>query len=194
LSRPDRLEENSPSDFATHYVLLDRDGVINENRPGSVLSTADFRLIENVPEAILTLNGRGYRVLVISNQACVGRGDLAIDELHEIHKYMRDQISLKGGEIDGIYVCPHTDDDNCRCRKPRTGLIDCARRDHGFVASETWMIGDDYRDVQAATDAGCKPGIVCTGKLQLGDTPPGVAVFRDLMEFAMSITSVEYNR
>lgn len=188
------LEKGSPSEVAAHYVLLDRDGVINRDRPGSVLSVAEFRLIDNVPEAIATLNDCGYRVLVITNQACVGRGDLDIGELDEIHNYMRDQISLKGGAIHGIYVCPHTDDDNCQCRKPSVGLINNAQRDHGFVAGETWMIGDDYRDVEAANSAGCKPGIVYTGKLQPGQTPSGVAVFQDLMEFAMSISRMEYKR
>lgn len=175
------------------YVLLDRDGVINQDRPGSVLSRAEFALLERVPDAIALLNRMGYRVLVVTNQACVGRGDLSREELDAIHALMREKIAAAGGHIDEIYVCPHTDEDDCECRKPRTGLIDRARRDFGFIAEDTWLIGDDLRDIEAATAAGCRPAIVYTGKLSEDQLPGGVTAHRDLMNFAEHVADTEQN-
>jgi len=184
------LEMLVPSD-ALQYVLVDRDGVINQDRPGSVLSRAEFALIARVPDAIALLNRKGYRVLVVTNQACVGRGDLSREELDAIHALMREKIAAAGGHIDKIYVCPHTDEDDCECRKPRTGLIERARRDFGFIAADTWMIGDDLRDIEAATTAGCRPAIVYTGKLSEDQLPGGVTAYRDLMNFAENVADTE---
>ena len=169
------------------YVLLDRDGVINEDRPESVLSRDQFVIFPQAPKAIAELNRKGYRVLVITNQACVGRGDLDPVELEQIHKMMREIVSQHGGMIEAIYVCPHTDEDGCDCRKPRPGLVEQARRDFDFDPAITWMAGDALRDVEAARSAGCKPALLRTGKDRSISAPPGVPVFDDLLHFSREL-------
>lgn len=173
------------------FVLLDRDGVINEDRPESVRSRNTFVVLPNVPEAIALLNQKGYAVVVVTNQACVGRGELSREELDAIHRLMIDEVGRAGGRIERIYVCPHIDEDHCDCRKPKTGLIDQARQDYGFQSAETWIVGDDLRDIQAAQAAGCRPALVRTGKGAQIVAPAEVPIFRDLMHFAVAIPNVE---
>ena len=177
-------------DNADRFVLLDRDGVINEDRPGSVRSESDFVFLPHAPEAIAELNHKGYRVLVVTNQACVGRGELTLDELERIHKSMLGDVRAAGGEIERIYVCPHTDEEECDCRKPRPGLLTRAQRDFGFEPSQTWMIGDAGRDVAAAIAAGVRPALVRAGKDPAYRAPNDVPVFDDLMDFARQISAI----
>jgi D-glycero-D-manno-heptose 1,7-bisphosphate phosphatase len=173
------------------FVLLDRDGVINQDRPESVRSRNAFVVLPSVPEAIALLNQKGYAVLVVTNQACVGRGQLSREELDAIHRLMSDEVGRAGGQIEQIYVCPHIDQDHCDCRKPKTGLIDQARQECGFQPAETWMVGDDLRDIQAAQAAGCRPALVRTGKGGQVVAPADVPIFWDLMHFAVTIPEVE---
>lgn len=168
------------------YVLLDRDGVVNRDLPQSVCRIEDFEMLPDAAAAIRRLNGSGYRVLVITNQACVGRGDLAAKELDTIHRRMLEAVFEEGGKISGIYVCPHTDEDNCNCRKPRPGLIERAREEHAFEPGATWFVGDSERDVKAAVAAGCRPVLLRSGK-PLESPPEGVPVFDDLMQFANAL-------
>lgn len=169
------------------FILLDRDGVINEDRPKSVVAESDFVLLPQVAEAIAELNRKGYRVLLITNQACVGRGELSAKALERIHGSMLRDIRAAGGEIERIYVCPHTDEDNCDCRKPRPGLLIRAHRDFGFELSRTWMIGDSDRDVAAARSAGARPAMVRAEHDSALRTQENLPVFDDLMHFARAI-------
>jgi D-glycero-D-manno-heptose 1,7-bisphosphate phosphatase len=169
------------------FILLDRDGVINADRPGSVLSVDDFALLPDVDRAIALLNRKGYRVLVITNQACVGRGELTLRELDRIHVKMREQLAASSAHIDEIFLCPHTDADGCDCRKPRPGLVKQAQLEFGFEPRQTWLVGDDRRDIRAALAADCRPALVRTGKGRRIDPPPAVPVFADLMDFAQQI-------
>jgi len=170
-----------------HFVLLDRDGVINKNRPGSVCSVDDFELLAGAADAIAALNRKGYRGLVITNQACVGRGDLSSTELDAIHRLMLEQVAEAGGEIEAIYVCPHRDEDECDCRKPKPGLIMQAHADYGFDLAATWMIGDSPRDAEAALAAGCRAALVRSGT-RLRTTPrTGVTVFDNLSAFVRQL-------
>ena len=175
------------SDNTARVVLLDRDGVINIDRPGSVCRVDDFELLPGAADAVADMNRMGYRVLVITNQACVGRGDLPAAELDAIHRLMLRQVSEAGGEVDAIYVCPHRDEDDCNCRKPRPGLIEQAHVDYGFDRAATWMIGDSPRDAEAALAAGCRAALVRSG--QRLQTPPGtgVTVFDNLSAFVRQL-------
>ena len=174
-------------DQATHCILLDRDGVINRDLPGSVCYRNDFELLPDVANAVAEANDKGYRVLVITNQACVGRGNLDFSELDAIHRKMQDEIGRSGGSIAGIYVCPHTDADDCDCRKPQPGLIEQAQRDHGFDPAVTWMVGDSVRDAEAAVRAGCRPALVRTGKSEPVESTAGIPVFDSLTHFVAEL-------
>lgn len=171
----------------SNCVLLDRDGVINRDKPGSVRSVDDFELLPGAAGAIAELNRKGYHVLVVTNQACVGRGDLAMAGLEAIHQELRRQLKILGGRIDRFYVCPHVDEDACTCRKPLPGLIESARKDYRFDPAATWMVGDSSRDVEAARRAGCRAALVLTGK-PLSDTRyTDVPIYDDLAHFAREL-------
>lgn len=166
-------------------VLLDRDGVLNVDRPESVQTVAAFELIEGAAQAVARLCDAGYTILVVTNQACVGRGDVSAETLEAIHDRLRADVAAVGGRISRIYVCPHRDEDGCDCRKPKPGLVARAQRDFGFEPAETWLVGDDERDVLAARAAGCRPALVRTGKgAQHTAAMREVPVYRDLAAFA----------
>jgi histidinol-phosphate phosphatase family protein len=139
-------------------VFLDRDGVLNEKpeRARYVRSWEEFRWAPGAREALRLLKRAGYRVVVVSNQAGVGRGIMTEEKLHEIHGRMREEAAEAGGEIDAVYYCPHDWDEGCECRKPRPGLLFRAQRDLHLDLSRVVFIGDDERDALAAREAGCR--------------------------------------
>ncbi|MCS4034091.1 D-glycero-D-manno-heptose 1,7-bisphosphate phosphatase [Salinibacter ruber] len=175
------------------FVLLDRDGVLNVDRSHSVRDRSEFKLIDGAPEAVNTINAKGYRVIVVTNQACVGRGDIDPEELDMIHHILQRKIHSAGGEIDDVYVCPHVDADECACRKPRPGLLLQAQRDYGFDLDRTFFVGDDDRDMRAAQNAGASPAVVRTGKGSRWHPPESVPVFDDLADFAERLDPVSIN-
>jgi len=167
-----------------HVVLLDRDGVINVDRPDYVTTEAELELIPGVPEAIGRLTKSGWRVLVLTNQACVGKGIISSAQLGVIHEAIAARIAAKGGTINRWYICPHVDADQCSCRKPKPGLITQALTDWHFNPAQTWVVGDAARDVDMAKAGGCPAALVLTGKgrseaAQLPDVPQ----FADLTAF-----------
>lgn len=174
---------------SSSFVLLDRDGVLNVDRPHSVRNRSEFELIDGAADAVQTLNQKGYRVVVVTNQACVGRGELDPEELEAIHRILRREVREAGGELEDIYICPHVDADQCSCRKPQSGLLEKARRDYEFDLSSTFFVGDDIRDMQAAQNAGARPAVVRTGKGSRWEPPEHVPVFDDLTHFAQSLPS-----
>lgn len=165
-------------------VLLDRDGVLNVDRLDSVLSIDELAVERGAAAGVAALNALGLRVLVLTNQGCVGRGQLSRAGLDAIHAELARRIAAAGGRLDGFYVCPHRADEGCRCRKPLPGLIEQARADHGFDPAATWFVGDMERDIAAARAGGCRPALVRTGKGARVVPPPDVPQFDDLAGFA----------
>lgn len=160
------------------FVLLDRDGVINEVvRGGYVTDVEGVRLIPGAAAAIAELNGAGYGVAVVSNQQCVGKGLLSLDGLTEISAAIRDAVEREsGGRIDDFFYCPHLASEECACRKPRPGLLIQAQERFGFDLSETYFVGDSYGDVATAGNAGCRSVLVLSGldaeRYRAGEPPP----------------------
>lgn len=136
-------------------VFLDRDGVINVDRPESVCNLSEFVFIPGSIEAIAELTRRGFTIFIITNQSAVGRGLLDSDELDRITAYMTDKIRSGGGDIAGIYFCPHRPEEGCQCRKPEPGLILQAARDHGIDLFSSVMVGDRAGDIESAGRVGC---------------------------------------
>jgi D-glycero-D-manno-heptose 1,7-bisphosphate phosphatase len=168
-------------------VLLDRDGVLNVDRAGSVASVADLELVPGAREGAARLNAAGYALLVITNQACVGRGQLSEQGLDEINAELDRRL---GGVIADWFVCPHTAEQGCACRKPRTALLDEARQAWGFDPAETWFVVDDDRDIEAAQRFGCRPALVRTGKgARTAATRRDIPVFDDLPGFAAALAA-----
>ena len=137
-------------------IFLDRDGVINHNdvrngRPYSPVDLADFRILPGVPEAVAALHNAGYLIIVATNQPDVGAGRQTREALDAMHEQMRRSV-----HVDDIEVCYHVDRDNCNCRKPKPGMLLKAAEKHHIALSESWMIGDRWRDVDAGRAAGCR--------------------------------------
>ncbi len=141
-------------------VLLDRDGVLNEER-SFVRRPEDLVLRCGVREALARLSRAGWLLLVVTNQSALARGLMDWNALHEIHRRLRE---LTGGVLDAIYVCPHHPVEgrgplvrDCPCRKPKPGLIEQARAEWGFAIEESFLLGDRPRDLAAARAAGLQP-------------------------------------
>jgi len=167
-------------------VVLDRDGVLNVDRPGFVTSLAELEMIPGAAQGVAELRRAGYRVVVASNQSCVGRGLVERSVVDAVNAAIDAEL---GDGVDAWYVCPHGPDDGCGCRKPSTGLLAAARSDWHFRPELTWAVGDDVRDVEAARRFGCRPALVRTGKGRAAAAAlPGVPVFDDLLAFARWLT------
>ena len=150
-------------------IFLDRDGTINK-MVGFVTKPEQFELIEGAAEAIKAINKSGYLAIVVTNQPVIARGDCTFEELQTIHDKMETELGKVGAFVDAIYVCPHHTDKgfegerpeykcNCDCRKPKPGLLLQAAKDFNIDLSESYMIGDSPRDVEAGENARVKKNI-----------------------------------
>ncbi|MBU0456356.1 MAG: D-glycero-beta-D-manno-heptose 1,7-bisphosphate 7-phosphatase [Gammaproteobacteria bacterium] len=145
-------------------VLLDRDGVINEDSDAYIKSPEEWHAIPGSMEAIAKLHKAGFLVIVVSNQSGVGRGYFDLSTLEKIHQKMLKKAKQAGGKIDAIYFCPHTPDDHCECRKPKVGLLKKVEADYQVDLKDTVLIGDALRDIQAGEKVGATCFLVKTGK------------------------------
>lgn len=159
-------------------IFLDRDGTINKY-VGFLRNIDDFELIDGVAEAIRQINESGYLAIVVTNQPVIARGEVSWEELNEIHKKMATLLGKEGAYVDGIYICPHHPDKgfegerpeykiDCNCRKPKPGLLFKAAEDFNIDLSQSYMIGDSVRDVEAGNNAGCKKSILISNNLENG--------------------------
>ncbi|WP_348766475.1 D-glycero-beta-D-manno-heptose 1,7-bisphosphate 7-phosphatase [uncultured Salinisphaera sp.] len=177
-------------------IILDRDGVINEDSDDYIKSPAEWRPLPGSLEAILKLKNAGYRVVVASNQSGLARGLFDYDTLFAIHDKMTRMLADIGTHVDGIFFCPHGPDDGCRCRKPDTGLLDDIAKRFGRALAGTPFIGDSLSDIRAAQAAGATPVLVRSGKAVAEDAVElaGVDVYDDLAEAAGSLIARDKSR
>jgi D-glycero-D-manno-heptose 1,7-bisphosphate phosphatase len=146
-------------------IFLDRDGVINKERPDYVKSWHEFEFLPRSLEALRLLAIDGYRVIVITNQSIISRKISTKAKLEKIHEKMTGAVAVHGGSIEAVYYCPHLPGNGCNCRKPEPGLIYRAQADYGLDLSKTCMVGDSLKDIQCARRAGCgKIILVRTGQ------------------------------
>ncbi|MFF2480087.1 D-glycero-beta-D-manno-heptose 1,7-bisphosphate 7-phosphatase [Paenibacillus sp. NPDC058071] len=145
-------------------VFLDRDGVINQNiENGYVTSWDRFRWLPGSVESISILCEQGWNVFIVTNQACIGKGIVNMNELSEIHDRMQEELLKYGAKINQFYVCPHKPEDNCDCRKPKPGMLLRAAEEHRLNLSSCYFIGDSITDMMAAHSVGCTTVLVRTG-------------------------------
>lgn len=145
-------------------VFLDRDGVINRNIDKDyVKSWSEFEFLPNSLDAIRLLTHAGYQLIVVTNQACINKGILSPKALTEIHRNMTTEIVRAGGRIRAVYYCPHRDDENCTCRKPKPGMLVKAASEHKIDIDNSFLIGDSNRDIQAGNEFGVCSLLVLTG-------------------------------
>ncbi|MEE3171868.1 MAG: D-glycero-beta-D-manno-heptose 1,7-bisphosphate 7-phosphatase [Pseudomonadota bacterium] len=145
-------------------VVLDRDGVINEDTHAYVKTPGEWIPIPGSLEAIANLNSAGYRVVVASNQSGLGRGLFDGQALAKIHHKLCSMVDKAGGFIDGIFFCPHLPTDGCGCRKPATGMLSQIENEFSCSLRDCFLVGDSYKDIQAALTFGLRPILVRTGK------------------------------
>ncbi|MDJ0759983.1 MAG: D-glycero-beta-D-manno-heptose 1,7-bisphosphate 7-phosphatase [Woeseiaceae bacterium] len=145
-------------------VVLDRDGVINEDSDAFIKSPDEWVAIPGSLEAIARLCDAGYTVTVATNQSGIARGYFDEQVLDAIHDKMLTGARMAGGEIDFVAVCPHGPDDDCDCRKPRPGLLKQIADRYRASLDDVPVVGDSLRDLQAGASVGAKPMLVLTGK------------------------------
>lgn len=176
----------------TNLIVLDRDGVINQDSDAYIKSAEEWIPIPGSLEAISRLNHAGFRILVASNQSGLGRGYFTIDDLNAMHRKMRRELSVLGAQIEAIFFCPHKPDARCRCRKPLPGLFEDISHRLGVNLKGVPFVGDSIGDVRAASAVGAVPLLVRTGKgsrtlEKYSREVEGVPVFTDLSAAAEAI-------
>ncbi len=133
-------------------IFLDRDGTINEY-VGFLRSISDFKLLEGVPEAIKRINNSTFLSIVATNQPVIARGEVSFQELEEIHKKMETELGKNGAYLDDVFFCPHHPHNgyegeipelkiDCKCRKPKIGMLEEAARKYNIDLTQSWFIVD----------------------------------------------------
>lgn len=178
-------------------IILDRDGVINQDREDLVKSADEWIPIAGSMDAIASFTQSGYTVVVATNQSGIGRGCFSMQELTEIHSKMHKMVQQAGGQIDGIWFCPHPADADCDCHKPKRGMLaDIIERFHA-EAQNVYMVGDSLRDLQVIDALDGKPILVLTGKgkrtlASHGDVlPENTQIFENLMAFSQHLMQLD---
>jgi len=136
-------------------IFLDRDGIVNkaiiiDGKPHSPKYLNEVVLIKGI-EKLLKYLSKKYLLIGVTNQPEISRGTLELQEVNRINNYLKTSLS-----ITEFYTCPHDDKDNCSCRKPETGLLLKAAKEYNIDLSDSWLIGDRWRDMEAGRKAGCK--------------------------------------
>jgi len=160
-------------------IVLDRDGVINEDSDAFIKSPDEWRLLPGSAEAIARLSHARYQIVVATNQSGVARGYFDLGTLNRIHEKMQREVGSAGGRIDAIFYCPHGPDDGCECRKPKPGMLRDIERRLQVKLTGVPAIGDSLRDLQAAQMVGARAILVRTGK--------GVSTEKKLAQLAESV-------
>ena len=171
-----------------NLVILDRDGVINEDSPRHIRSPEEWIPIPRSLDAIARLNRAGFRVVVATNQSGLPRRLFNIVTLNRIHETMHRQLAEVGGHIEAIFICPCLPKDNCACFKPNPGmLLDIATRLR-LSLDDVYFVGDKIIDVEAARAAGARPVLVRTGygrkTIEKNPDLSDVEIFDDLADAA----------
>lgn len=145
-------------------IILDRDGVINEDSDDYIKSADEWIPIPGSIDAIAALSKAGYTIAVATNQSGISRHLFDEFDLAAMHQKMCDLVEEQGGEISGVFFCPHGPDEGCDCRKPGIGLLKQIESEFGTSVTDAPFVGDSTKDLLAAKLAGCRPVLVLTGK------------------------------
>jgi D-glycero-D-manno-heptose 1,7-bisphosphate phosphatase len=177
------------------HVILDRDGVLNREaaESGYIREPGQFVWLPGALEGLAALHRAGVHLTVATNQSGVGRGLMTLAQLEAVHDRMRAEALRYGAPLGAVLFCPHAPDDGCDCRKPAPGLIHQALARSGFTATESLLIGDDLRDLEAAARAEVPAALVRTGKGRKTEAllrDKSVPVYDDLPQLARAIFGV----
>ncbi|WP_313514455.1 D-glycero-beta-D-manno-heptose 1,7-bisphosphate 7-phosphatase [Pseudomonas sp.] len=169
-------------------IVLDRDGVINEDSDAFIKTLDEWIPLPGSIDAIAALSKAGWQVCIATNQSGIARGLFNAATLESMHQRLRDLVAERGGRIALILHCPHGPDDGCDCRKPKPGMFRQIADHYGYSdLADVPAVGDSLRDLQAGAAAGATPYLVRTGKGPITlerPLPPGTLVFADLSSVA----------
>ena len=143
-------------------VFLDRDGTLCEE-VGYLNHVSRFRMFPFAAVALRRLNDSGYAVIVVSNQSGVARGYFPESLVQQVNQIMAQQLFEAGAKVDAVYYCPHASSENCVCRKPKTGMLEQAVREHCIDLQRSFVVGDRHGDIRLAHNAGASGVLVRTG-------------------------------
>jgi D-glycero-D-manno-heptose 1,7-bisphosphate phosphatase len=177
---------------------LDRDGVICENRTDHVKNWQEFEFLPGAKTALAALSELGLPIIVMTNQAAIGRGLVTAGVMEEIHRRMVAEVEGEGGRIDRVEYCPHHARDRCACRKPQPGMLLRVASEMGIDLSQSYLVGDAATDLLAGERVGCQLFLVLTGRGWKQLVPsmravPRFTITRDLLEAANHIRAAEEN-
>lgn len=172
----------------TPALFLDRDGVINVRTPGDYVRTPEaFIPADGLEEAVRLLTEVFGRIVVVTNQAGIGKGLMTAEDLGAVHARMLSIVRAAGGRIDGVYHCPHLSGAACGCRKPNTGMAEQAKADFPDIEfTEAWIVGDSASDLLFGQRLGMRT-VLIEGKEEEKDLLAALHpdfVFASLLEFA----------
>lgn len=178
-------------------LILDRDGVINEDSDAYIKSVQEWIPIPGSVEAIAQLSKAGWTVAVATNQSGIARGYYDLATLDAMHARLRKLVAEQGGEVGLIVYCPHGPDEGCACRKPKPGMLQAIAAHYAADLAGIWFVGDSQGDLQAALAVDSQPVLVLTGKgrkTKAGELPQGTLVFDDLAAVAAELIHNDVSR
>ena len=178
-------------------LFLDRDGVINRRMPGEYVKHPDeFIPGPGMPEAMRLLSGLFGRIVVVTNQAGIGKGVMDEPDLDRVHRKMFEIVQAGGGRIDRVYYCPHRPDAGCDCRKPATGMAFQAKADFPDLDfSRAWIVGDSVADMKFGLALGMKT-VLITGKAEEAGLLESMEIdyrFGSLLDFARFFANLRFS-
>lgn len=173
-------------------LILDRDGVINQDSDAYIKSLDEWIPIPSAITAIARLSKAGWTVAVATNQSGIARGYYDLATLESMHQRLRELVAEQGGEVGLVVYCPHGPDEGCDCRKPKPGMLLQIAQHYGAELHGIWFVGDSRGDLDAALAVDCQPVLVKTGKGErtlAKPLPQGTLVFDDLAAVADQLLS-----
>ncbi len=185
----------------THFnkaLFLDRDGVLIDYVP-YLSQPEQVKLPDSAGDALKQWQNAGYLLIIITNQAGVGRGYYSLQDVEKVHSYIHQQYNRFGVSFDDIFVCPHHPDDKCSCRKPSPEMLIKAAKKHHIALSQSFFVGDAPSDLEAAIRANCEPILVLTGRGQetfknIAQSTKKIKVFKKLSDTVQLINLGEDRR
>lgn len=149
---------------SSRLVILDRDGVINEDSDDYIKSLDEWVPVPGSIAAIARLSRAGYKIGVATNQSGLARGYFDEVALANMHALLCALVEEEGGQVDAICYCPHGPDEGCRCRKPAPGLLEQISEELQLPIFGAWYVGDTRKDLELGLAMGCRPVLVRSGK------------------------------
>lgn len=182
-------------------IILDRDGVINEDAGDYITSVDEWQPIPGSIEAIARLSRAGFTPVVATNQSGLARGLFDLDDLEAMHAKMAGLVEDNGGKLEAVFYCPHHPDEGCKCRKPKTGMLDAIEAEFNTSLQEVPFVGDKLKDMLAGSAKGCQLYLVRSGRGRIteaslisegempGLSPTQVTIYDDLEQVVDALLS-----